>query len=161
VAVADAGATGNFMIPGAPVTNISPSTKTPIIINLPDGSQIKSTHTCEIDNPDLPKEARHAHIVPGLAHTSLVSIKMLCDAGCILTYDKNACKVYFKNKVMWRGVREPSTGLWILNITTPDNKTTVTDSQSHQRIAPTIHQGNNAYHMSSKNRNSFGISTNA
>eukprot|EP00978_Attheya_sp_CCMP212_P008669 scaffold20390_cov59-Attheya_sp.AAC.1 len=92
-AVADAGATGNFMVPGAPVTNISP-TKKPIVINLPDGSQIKSTHTCKIDNPDLPQEARHAHIVPGLAHTSLVSIKMLCDAGCTVTYDKNACNVY-------------------------------------------------------------------
>jgi hypothetical protein len=94
--VEDAGATGNFMLLGAPVTKISP-TKAPIIINLPDGSQIKSTHTCEIDNPDLPNAARQAHIVPGLAHTSLVSIKMLCDAGCIVAYDNNDCKVYYKN----------------------------------------------------------------
>eukprot|EP00978_Attheya_sp_CCMP212_P029500 scaffold104960_cov29-Attheya_sp.AAC.3 len=43
-AVGDAGATGNFMLPGAPVINIRPN-RNPIVINLPDGSQIRSTHT--------------------------------------------------------------------------------------------------------------------
>jgi hypothetical protein len=75
---------------------------------------------------------------------------MLCDAGCNVTYDKNDCKVYYKNKVVWRGVREPSTGLWILDITqtnlkTQDNKPTSTPTQTPKRD-----QINNAYHMTTK-----------
>jgi hypothetical protein len=35
-AIANAGATGHFVLPGTPVTNITPSTN-PLVINLPDG----------------------------------------------------------------------------------------------------------------------------
>ena len=80
-AIADAGATAHFLLPGAPVTNVQP-TQHPLTINLPDGGTIKSTHTCLLDMPWLPFTARIAHIVPGLAHTSLVLISTLCDAGC-------------------------------------------------------------------------------
>ena len=84
-AIADAGATGHFVVPGAPVLDIKPATK-PLIINLPDGETIRSTHTCRLNLPWLPEEATEAHIVPGLAHTSLMSIKVLCDAGCEVIY---------------------------------------------------------------------------
>ena len=43
-AIADAGATGHFMVPGTPVLDVRPAT-TPLIIHLPDGQTIKSTHT--------------------------------------------------------------------------------------------------------------------
>ena len=99
MAVADAGATGHFVLPGTPVIDVLP-TSNPISINLPDGSVIKSTHTCRINIPWLPESATRAHIVPGLAHTSLISIAVLCDAGCKVTYDDDECKVYFKGKVV-------------------------------------------------------------
>ena len=83
--IADAGATGHFLQPGAPAISIR-RTENPISISQPDGGKLESTHECEIDNPQLPQAARKAHIVPGLAHTSLVSIKMLIDAGCFVTY---------------------------------------------------------------------------
>jgi hypothetical protein len=38
-AIADAGATGHFMMMGAPVVNMKPATK-PITIKLPDGKDI-------------------------------------------------------------------------------------------------------------------------
>ena len=85
--IADAGATGHFLQPGAPAINIKRASN-PISISQPDGKKIVSTHECEIDNPNLPKAERKAHIVPGLAHTSLVSVKMLIDAGCFVTYRK-------------------------------------------------------------------------
>ena len=50
MAVADAGATSHFVLPGAPVINITP-TKTPLIITLPDGQTLQSTHTCILDAP--------------------------------------------------------------------------------------------------------------
>ena len=113
LAIADAGATSHFVLPGAPVENIQVATN-PLEILLPDGDTIKSTHTCTLNIPWLPVAARQAHVVPGLAHTSLVSIKMLCDAGCLVTYDKNECKISYQNRIVWIGHREPSTGLWVL-----------------------------------------------
>ena len=47
-AIADTGATENFVFTGTPVKNLSPEIKT-ILINLPDGSKLMSTHTCELD----------------------------------------------------------------------------------------------------------------
>ena len=49
-AIADAGATIHFVLPGTPVTNSRPTTK-PLIINLPDGEQIESKHTCILNLP--------------------------------------------------------------------------------------------------------------
>ena len=112
-AIADAGATGHFVLPGAPVIDIKPAA-VPLIINLPDGEVIKSTHTCKLNLPFLPEAATRAHIVPGLAHTSLVSIKILCDAGCEVNYNGKECLVYYKNKLVWTGRREESTKLWVL-----------------------------------------------
>ena len=66
-AIADAGATGHFMMMGAPVVNMKPATK-PITIKLPDGKDIQSTHTCNLNIPWLPPQMTEAHIVPGMAH---------------------------------------------------------------------------------------------
>ena len=78
--IADAGATGHFGLPGTPVTDILPEI-TPLVIHLPDGKTIQSTYTCKLAIPWLPGEAKLAHIVPGMLHSSLVSIKFLCDSG--------------------------------------------------------------------------------
>ena len=111
-AIADAGATSHFLLPGAQVLN-TPPTKYPLCIHLPDGT-LKSAHTATLDVPWLPEETRQAHIVPGLSQTLLISIKKLCDAGCIVTYNEKECKVEYKGKIVLSGIREPCTGLWIL-----------------------------------------------
>jgi hypothetical protein len=43
MAIADADATAHFAIPGAPVIN-KKIASTPLVINLPDGEQLQSTH---------------------------------------------------------------------------------------------------------------------
>ena len=68
MAVADAGTTGHFVLPGTPVTNIKIARHT-LKINLPDGDCLTSAHTCTLDIPWIPNEAKEAHIAPGLAHT--------------------------------------------------------------------------------------------
>ena len=150
MAIADAGATGHFLLPGTPVTDVRPA-KTPIRINLPDGGCIKSTHTCMLDIPWLPREARMAHIVPGLAHTSLVSMSVLCDAGCRVEYDEERCNVHYQGKIVWSGGREPSTKLWVLPLSpeseVPEDKNV---SASQHQAHHTRHQASNAYTMTSK-----------
>ena len=61
-----------FLVEGAPVANLKIVEK-PIIITLPNGRTIRSTHTCNLDIPWLPDAMPDAHIVPGLAHSSLIS----------------------------------------------------------------------------------------
>ena len=70
-AISDSGATGHFMVEGAPVTNIQRDLN-PISITLPDGATLQSTHTCNLDIPWLPATVTAAHIVPGLSHSSLI-----------------------------------------------------------------------------------------
>ena len=108
MAVTDAGATGHFVLPGTPVTNINIA-RHPLKINLPDGGCLTLTHTCTLDITWLSNEATEAHIVPGLAHALLISIKILCDAGCKVTYYDDECRVYYNKEIVWLGNREPQT----------------------------------------------------
>ena len=113
--IADAGATGHFLQPGTPAKTIR-QTNNPISISQPDGGKLESTHEFDIDNPKLPQSARAAHIVLGLAHTSLISIKMLIDAGCKVTYDTKHVKVFYRRNVVWKGKSESLTRLWVLTL---------------------------------------------
>ena len=54
--IADSGAIGHLLLPGTQVTNVKPRDK-PLTINLTDGTQLQSTHTCEINVTWLPKAA--------------------------------------------------------------------------------------------------------
>jgi len=67
--IADTGATLIFVMEGADVKNKRPAIK-PLMINLPDGRQIKSTHICDIHITGLPTTLT-GHIVPNLAIASL------------------------------------------------------------------------------------------
>jgi hypothetical protein len=86
-AILDSGATSHFLMTDAPAFNIMLIT-TPIIARLPNGEQVHSTHTCTLDLPALPTSTRAAHIIPGLASHSLLSVVTLCNAGCIVNFTK-------------------------------------------------------------------------
>ena len=143
--IEDAGAMDIFLMPGTPDKNMKVATK-PFAIQLPNGSTIYSTHTCNLDIDWLPEEATEAHIVPDLAHTSLISIRQLCDNGCTVTYNKHACKVYYKNNLVWLGTRKPKTGLWVLPL--QPNKPPTKSAQSNHNV--TQHYANSAYTITSK-----------
>ncbi len=90
-AISDSGATSHFILDGAHVVNTQIDTN-PITITLPDGATIRSTHTCNVDIPWIRQEATRAHIVPGLAHASLLATAKFCDAGYTVTFDFGQCK---------------------------------------------------------------------
>ena len=102
VAIANSGAKGHFLLPGTQVKKLKPRDK-PLTTNLPVGTQLQSTHTCDINVPWLPNAARIALIVPIMVHTFLVSIKVLTDAGFKVVYDKDDCRVYFNRNIVWAG----------------------------------------------------------
>ena len=73
-AVSYSAETGHLLIEGAPVKNEKIVNK-PISITLPNGRSIRSTYTCNLGIPWLPYSMTGAHIVPGLAHLSLISTR--------------------------------------------------------------------------------------
>ena len=123
-AILDSGATAHFIIQGTNVLNQQPATQ-PLHIKLPNGSIIKSTHTCNLNIPWLPTSMTEAHIVPGLTHSSLVATKKFCDAGCTVTFDADKCHIFHQDNLVLEGIRDKVTGLWIipLNPTTPQPNT--------------------------------------
>eukprot|EP00956_Cyclotella_meneghiniana_P042186 scaffold248388_cov50-Cyclotella_meneghiniana.AAC.4 len=116
-AIADSGATAHFLLPNVPIENKRKAEHT-LNITLPDGETIQSTHIGNLNLPGLGDAATQAHIVPGLAHSSLISIKQLCDNGCHVIFTKKTCKVFRKAELMLEGRRHPATGLWIVPTST-------------------------------------------
>ena len=90
--LSDTGATGHFLVQNAHVVNKKPA-KNPIKIKLPNRSIVMSTHTCNINIPELPDDVTEGHIVPEL-NASLVSSRKFCDAGYIVEYTKHDCIMY-------------------------------------------------------------------
>ena len=101
---------------GAPVANLKIAEK-PITITLPNGRTIQSTHTRNLDIPWLPDTMTEAHMIPGLAHSSLISTRKFCAAGCKVTFDQQECRVYHKSQLVFVGERdEETTGNWLAHL---------------------------------------------
>ena len=94
-AIADTGASGHFLQPGAP-HEPSDRQAPPIRVKEPSGAYMQSSKNCKLVLRSLSEAARHAHILPGLSHSSLVSIGVLCDAGCTAIFDANSLRIISK-----------------------------------------------------------------
>ena len=79
-AVIDTGCTANTLRSDAPVTNIDTTPPTQYV-GTPTGATMKSSAADLISQPQLPEEARRAHVYPDLKYKSLVSVGQLCDSG--------------------------------------------------------------------------------
>ena len=88
-----------------------------------------------------------------MAHTSLILIKVLTDAGCKVVYDAHECRVYFRDKIVWTGVKEPTTSLWVLPIST-NSETSSQDGNDEDlmklQLRKKEHMAANEYAMTSK-----------
>jgi hypothetical protein len=58
----------------------------PLMVRLPNGATMESSHTADLDIPELNAAASKAHIFPGMASHSLLSVGQLCDEGYIVTF---------------------------------------------------------------------------
>jgi hypothetical protein len=96
-AIANTGATSIFIMEGTPCKNIRPAI-CPLTINLPDGTKVKLTHTCDITIPGLPK-VLVGHVVPKLTIALLIRIRVLCNAGCKVLFTKNKCNVWYNTDI--------------------------------------------------------------
>ena len=80
-------------------------------------------------------------------------MKILTDAGCKVVYDAQECRVYFRNKIVWTGGREPTMGLWVLPIST-NGETSSQDGNDDGLLKIQLrtkeHMRENEYAMTSK-----------
>ena len=97
-AILDSGASGNYLTETAPAEDKKPHKD--IRVTLPDGTTLQSSHKCKIPNKLLPDKARKAHIIPGMKNHSLLSVSVLCDAGCQVRFGKNECNIIHNNLVV-------------------------------------------------------------
>jgi hypothetical protein len=112
----ESGCTGHFLLVNAPCLNKVKS-QTPLKVRLPNGATMESSHTAELDIPELNAAASKAHVFPGMANHYLLSVGQLCDDGYIVTL-KNASVTVCnsqKSQIM-SGPRDLDTGLWRINL---------------------------------------------
>ena len=50
----------------------------------------------------MPKAAREAHHAPGITN-NLLSVSVLCDAGCEVFFHSTSCEISFNGEIIVRG----------------------------------------------------------
>jgi hypothetical protein len=112
----DSGCTVHFLLVNAPCLNKVKS-RTPLTVHLPNGATMESSHTAELDIPELKAAASKEHVSPGMAHQSLLSVGQLCDEGYIVTFKKDTVTICnSKISQILSGPRDLNTGLWRINL---------------------------------------------
>jgi hypothetical protein len=78
---------------------------------------MESSHTADLDIPELNAAASKAHIFPGMAHHSLLSVGQLCDEGYTVTFQRTTVTICnSENSKLLSGPRDETTGLWRINL---------------------------------------------
>jgi hypothetical protein len=71
--IVDSGCTGHFLLVNTPCLNKVKS-QNPLTVCLPNGTTMESSHTAELNIPELNAAASIAHIFPGMANHYLLSV---------------------------------------------------------------------------------------
>jgi hypothetical protein len=95
-----------------------------LTVRLPNGATMESSHTADFDIPGLNTAASKAHVFPGMAHHSLLSVGQLCDEGYIVTFQQDTVTICNSDtSKLLSGPRDVTNGLCRINLKQP-NKTT-------------------------------------
>jgi hypothetical protein len=83
---------------------------------------MESSHTAELDIPELNAAASKAHVFPGTANHSLLSVGQLCGEGYIVTFKHASVTICYSHKSqILNGPRDLDTGLWRINLKQANN----------------------------------------
>jgi hypothetical protein len=83
---------------------------------------MESSHTAELDIPELNAAASKAHVSPGMDNHSLLSVEQLCDKGYIVTFEQASVAICDpKKSQILNAPRDLDTGLWRINLKQTNN----------------------------------------
>jgi hypothetical protein len=81
-------------------------------VRLPNGATMESSHTADLDIPELNAAVSKAHVFPGMANHSLLSVGQLYDEGYIVTFWRDTVTICNSDNVkLLSGPRDDTTGL--------------------------------------------------
>jgi hypothetical protein len=89
----------------------------PVNSTLPNGATMESSQTADVSIPELNAAASKAHVFPGMANHSLLSVGQVCNEGYIVTF-KNASVTVCNSQEfqILSGPQDLNTGLWRINL---------------------------------------------
>ena len=146
-AIVDSGASGIYLIPTAPCTDIN-TTAPPVKVGTASGTLYISSASCNLNLHILP--ARGGHIILGFQH-NLLGIDPLCYRGCKVIHDKHAVHVLDEtSKVISQGWREPTGArLWRLYLRSGRHHQSPNNSPPAPNPPPHILEAHNDSNMPS------------
>jgi hypothetical protein len=78
---------------------------------------MESSHTADLDIPELNAAASKANVSPGMANHSLLSVGELCEKGYIITFKQDTVTICNSGSYhLLRGPQHINTGLWRINL---------------------------------------------
>ena len=137
-AILDSGASSHFLFSTAPISNKIVADR-PLGVKFPNGDTLRSSHVAELDLPLLPAAGRQAHIVPGLASHSLVSVVKLCNAGCQVDIRDISGEIRYRGNIIVRCSKDTRTGLWMIPLTQPNDKGILWATVSYSNWVSSVH----------------------
>jgi hypothetical protein len=95
-----------------PSTQTSPAASLEsITIIQQGGDKMRTIHAVNLLLSKLPPNARMSHSFPSLTN-NLLSVAVLCDAGCEVFFNATSCKVTFDSEVILQGWHDPNHRHW-------------------------------------------------
>jgi ribosomal protein S8 len=83
----------------------------------PHGATMESSHTADLDIPELNASVSKAHVFPGMAHHSLLSVGQLYDEGYIVNFRQDTVTICnSESSKLSSGPRDETTNLWRINL---------------------------------------------
>jgi len=131
--IADSGSYGHYLNSGNAKYLTRVEEDASITVTLPNDMQMTSSLGGDLNIESIPQEARKAHIFKELTSWSLLSLGVLCDAGCTATLSNDKLTVNMFDKVVLTGHRNHTTsGMWMVDLT--DEKPTTIAARSIEPI---------------------------
>jgi hypothetical protein len=82
---------------------------------------MESSDTADLEIPELNAAASKAHVFPGMANHSLLSVGQLCDEGYRVTFQRDTVTICnSEHSELLHGPRDETTDLWRINLTQPN-----------------------------------------
>jgi len=113
-AFVDSVANVSLLKTNAPAKEAEDQLPTKTIIQ-PAGAHMFTTSTLELLLNKLPKAAREAHRAPAITN-NLLSVSVLCDAGCQVFFHKHSCEITFNGETIVRGWRDMRSNMWRISL---------------------------------------------